>query len=194
MQLPLYKTLPNGIQVELDEMTLNEHEAVRLLFNQIIHEGMTYPQNQPLTVEEFALYWTSWDAFVVKSAHSMDDLAPGKLEQLPEEELPEILGSVYLKPNFPGRSSHICNAGFIVHPAMQGQGIGRWMGEVMLAIAPTIGYTAVMFNLVFATNVASLKIWNSLGFTQIGRIPNAAQLANGELVDAVMLYHSLENV
>ncbi len=33
----------------------------------------------------------------------------------------EVLGTFYLKPNFLVRCSHICNAGFIVQPALRGQ-------------------------------------------------------------------------
>ncbi|QKD85032.1 GNAT family N-acetyltransferase [Thermoleptolyngbya sichuanensis A183] len=105
--------------------------------------------------------------------------------------LGEVLGAFYLKPNFPGWCSHICNAGFIVQPAMRGQGIGRWMAETMLAIAPTKGYTAVMFNLVFATNEPSLNLWRSLGFSTLGRVPQAARLPDGASVDAIMLYRAL---
>lgn len=105
--------------------------------------------------------------------------------------LGEVLGAFYLKPNFPGWCSHICNAGFIVQPAMRGQGIGRWMAETMLAIAPTKGYTAVMFNLVFATNEPSLNLWRSLGFSTLGRVPQAARLPDGTSVDAIMLYRAL---
>lgn len=40
------------------------------------------------------------------------------------------LGSFYVKPNYPGRSSHVCNAGFLVAEAARGKGVGRAMGEV----------------------------------------------------------------
>ncbi len=44
-----------------------------------------------------------------------------------------------------------------------------------------------MFNLVFESNVPSVRLWRSLGFKQIGRIPQAGLLAHGEYVDALML-------
>ncbi len=46
-----------------------------------------------------------------------------------------------------------------------------------------------MFNLVFVTNVASLTLWRSLGFTQIGLVPKAGALSNGQHVDAQMFYY-----
>lgn len=49
------------------------------------------------------------------------------------------------------------------------------------------GYTYSVFNLVFANNTASMKIWDDLGFERIGRVKKAARLANSEeLVDAVI--------
>ena len=40
------------------------------------------------------------------------------------------LGSFYIKPNYPGRSSHVCNAGFLVGELARGNGVGGKMGEV----------------------------------------------------------------
>lgn len=232
--LPLRKTLPNGAIAELDTLRSEETEAVRALLNYFVTssgtEGLTYPFAQPLSPSEFAAYWLSRDAFVVRAVGvapppaSQDtasieemltnsqelllkDPSPRNISLAPSDKtspdvspnrtspttpaLGEILGAFYLKPNFPGWCSHICNAGFIVQPAMRGQGIGRWMAETMLAIAPTKGYTAVMFNLVFATNEPSLNLWRSLGFSTLGRIPQAARLSESASIDAIMLYRAL---
>ena len=182
MDLPWQQTIKNGITVELDWMRPQEQNAVRSLLNIAIAEGESYPQAQPLSEPEFAAYWLSRDAFVVRA------VTDNKTQQLPPGT---ILGAFYLKPNFPGRCSHICNAGFIVQPTLRGQGIGRLMAVAMLQIAADLGYTAVMFNLVFETNIASLKLWQSLGFEIIGRIPQAVKLSQGRVVDAIMMYRAL---
>jgi ribosomal protein S18 acetylase RimI-like enzyme len=180
IQLPLYKTLRNGLPATLDRMKLADREGVRQLLNTVIMEGQTYPQIQTLSECEFAAYWASHDAFVVRGLNDLDG-----------QESSKILGAFYLKPNFPGRCSHLCNAGFIVQPNLRGLGIGRWMGEAMLVLATAQGYEAVIFNLVFATNTPSISLWQSLGFSTIGRIPKAVQLADGCQVDALILYRSL---
>lgn len=51
--------------------------------------------------------------------------------------------------------------------------------------------SAAMFNLVFESNEPSVRLWRSLGFKQIGRIPQAGLLAHGEYADALMLYYDL---
>jgi ribosomal protein S18 acetylase RimI-like enzyme len=175
---PIRKSLANAV-VELDEMRSDEVEEVRALLNGAIAEGQSYPQSQPLNEAGFAAYWMNRDAFVVRVVDGTETLAPGK-----------ILGAFYIKPNFPGRGSHICNAGFIVQPSARGQGLGRWMGESMLAIAREKGYEAVMFNFVFANNTASLNLWKSLGFSIIGIIPNGVKLDDG-VVDGVVMYRGL---
>ncbi|MBW4516426.1 MAG: GNAT family N-acetyltransferase [Timaviella obliquedivisa GSE-PSE-MK23-08B] len=183
MQLPIQTTLKDGTRIELDEMSGDEKEDVRALLNIVIIEGQTYPQAQPLSEEEFAAYWMSQDTFVVRL---VDDSA-GRTN-LREK----IWGAFYLRPNFPGRCSHICNAGFIVQPSARGLGIGRYMGETMLAIARAKGYTAVMFNVIFSTNTPSLNLWKSLDFSIVGTIPNAVNFIDGKKADAVIMYRALE--
>lgn len=187
MQLPRQTILKDGTRIELGAMTANEQEEVRALLNIVIIDGQTYPQAQPLNEEEFAAYWMSGDTFVVRL---VNDLGKDLGDNRPKTQ-EKILGAFYLKPNFPGRCSHICNAGFIVQPSARGQGIGRLMGESMLAIAPTKGYTAVMFNIIFSTNTPSLNLWKSLDFATLGIIPNAVNLPDNKQADAVIMYRAL---
>ena len=186
MQLPQQVTLASGLTVELDDMRDRERDSVRSLFNQVVLEGDSYPQLHPLTDRDFAAYWSAGKAYVVR----------GQGDEPPDEiDSPDsILGAFYIKPNFSGRANHICNAGFIVDPRYRGQGIGRFMGTSVLPLAKAMGYEAMMFNLVFATNTASIALWNSLGFDTIGRIPNAVRLADDRYVDALMFYRNLENL
>ncbi|CAO1637623.1 unnamed protein product [Parajaminaea phylloscopi] len=82
----------------------------------------------------------------------------------------------YVKPNYPGRSSHICNGGFVVPEWNRGLGLGGLAGRSFLHYAPALGYRASVFNLVYKTNAASLAIWERLGFTKVGVIPGAGLL------------------
>ena len=180
MDFPIYRHTKSELPVCVDLMQPHEATGVREMLNQIVLDGVSYPQSAPLSVEAFANYWLKGEAFVVRLP------APADVSNSAQ-----VVGAFYLKPNFPGRCSHIGNAGFIVAPQMRGQGLGRLMGEVMLDVARDRGYRAVMYNLVFETNVPSLKLWQSLGFHEIGRVPQAAYLPDGRYVDAVMLYKSL---
>lgn len=72
------------------------------------------------------------------------------------------------------------------------------MALAFIEIAPLLGYKASMFNLVFENNTASVRLWRSLGFKEIGRVPNAGYLikktetmdVEEEFVDAIMFYYS----
>lgn len=183
MNLPFTFHLKDATPVSLDTMQPEEVEVVRELLNHVIVEGISYPQDQPLSPQDFQAYWMKGDAFVVRQAQGGNG---DSTEQ-------KIVGAFYLKPNFPGRCSHICNAGFIVPPEVRGQGVGRLMGEAMLTLARDRGYRAVMYNLIFETNVPSLKLWESLGFQEIGRIPGAAHFPDGRYVDAIMMHYVLEH-
>lgn len=148
----------------------------------IIDEGKTYPHTDKFTFEEYVKYWFH---------HFVAIFLDGEYTKLPEESYDyykdKYLGDFYVKPNYIGRCSHVCNAGFRVNHLKRGLGLGKEMGQKYLEIAPKLGYTYSVFNLVFETNTASLKIWDSLGFERIGYVKNVAVLkGEDDFVSAVM--------
>ena len=62
------------------------------------------------------------------------------------------------------------------------------MGEVYIDWAPKLGYIYSVFNLVYETNVASCRIWDSLGFKRIGRVKECGNLRSypDQLIDAII--------
>ena len=146
--------------------------------------GDTYPMIDTMSVEKFGSYWFQnfGAVMLLGNIESADEVVEGK------NWATECLGSFYIKPNYPGRSSHVCNAGFLVTDAARNKGVGRLMGESYLEWAPRLGYTYSVFNLVYETNVASCKIWDALGFKRIGRVKGAGNLKSypGQLIDAII--------
>ncbi|KAK4225438.1 acetyltransferase [Podospora fimiseda] len=153
-------------------------------FSKEIEGGDTYPMMEPMSFDKFAAYWFQNFGGIMLLGHieSAAEVVEGK------DWSKECLGTFYIKPNYPGRSSHICNAGFIVTDASRNRGVGRLMGETYLEWAPKLGYTYSVFNLVYETNVASCKIWDGLGFKRIGRVKGAGNLKShpDQLVDAII--------
>lgn len=126
-----------------------------------------------------ALLGDSWGSNAEEIKSSLHDFQ-GNWEEV-------CLGSFYIKPNYPGRSSHVCNGGFLVTGAARGRGVGRKMGECYLDWAPKLGYRYSVFNLVYETNVASCRIWDGLGFQKIGRVPECGNLKSYDRpVDAII--------
>ncbi|EMD33140.1 hypothetical protein CERSUDRAFT_118204 [Gelatoporia subvermispora B] len=186
---------------------------LHFVFTQELERGSTYPQeilpDETYTVDAFEAYYFAADVLVAvlcSSSAPSDDFANGavvelSLEQARKERSWEdsIAGCYYVKPNYPGRSSHICNAGFLVPPIMRAKGIGLALGQSYLHYGPRLGYEASVFNLVYVNNVASVRIWESLGFEKAGRIPRAGRLKKvdgspgEEYVDAWVFYRRFDS-
>lgn len=140
-------------------------------FNFVIEEGLTYPHHTTMTIEQFSSYWfQSFAAIMVEGTYSSwQDISNSNWDEA-------FLGTFYIKPNYIGRCSHVCNAGFVVAHNKRGLGLGRELGAKYLVWAPQLGYVYSVFNLVFETNLASMHIWDSLGFERIGYVKNVAAL------------------
>jgi len=103
----------------------------------------------------------------------------------------ELLGTYFIKPNQPGLGSHVCNCGYVVAPAAQGRGIASAMCRHSQALAIELGYRAMQFNLVVATNERAVRLWQHLGFTVAGRLPGAYAHASLGYVDGLVMYKTL---
>lgn len=149
-------------------------------FNMEIERGDTFPLFDTLHMESFQNYWFGGFAGVMLIGDSPIIEDRGHWEK-------ECLGTFYIKPNYPGRCSHICTGGFLVNAGIRGKGIGKTLMECYLDWAPKIGYTYSVFNLVFDTNVAVKRLCEELKFKRIGRIKGAGILKGVEhAVDALM--------
>lgn len=84
----------------------------------------------------------------------------------------QVVGSYFVRSNFPAFAAHIAQSGYTVSVDARRLGVGRMMVEDSIREAGRLGYTAMMFNLVLERN-PSRTLYESLGFTVIGRIPNA---------------------
>ena len=102
----------------------------------------------------------------------------------------EIAGAYLLRPTQPGLGSHIANASFAVAPSGRGHGVGRAMGEHALAEAKRLGFRAMQFNAVVSTNEPAIALWRSLGFEEVGRIPEAFRDGAG-YVDTLVMHRAL---
>ena len=153
-----------------------------------IEKGDTYPMVEPLPLDDFGPYWFGVFGAIMLLRDIQDGRELHDMARRGCDWERECLGSFYIKPNYPGRSSHVCNGGFLVTDASRNRGVGRLMGETYLDWAPKFGYTYSVFNLVYETNLASCRIWDALGFKRIGRVKGCGNLKShpGELIDAII--------
>ena len=99
-----------------------------------------------------------------------------------------IVGTYYIKTNQQGGGNHVCNCGYIVGEAARGQGLAAKMCEASQEQALALGYEAMQFNFVLASNAGALRLWHRLGFETVGLIPKAFKHPNLGLVAAHVMF------
>lgn len=102
-----------------------------------------------------------------------------------------VLGTYYIKTNQAGGGAHVCNCGYVTADRAQGKGVARAMCEHSQDAARELGYRAMQFNLVLASNVGAVALWRKLGFEDVGLIPEAYAHPDLGYVDALVMYKSL---
>jgi acetyltransferase (GNAT) family protein len=85
-----------------------------------------------------------------------------------------VLGTYYMRPNPPGGGRHVCNCGYMPSPDAAGRGVARRMDLHSLDHAKRRGYRAMQFNFVVGANERAARLWESLGFAIVGRLPLAS--------------------
>ena len=154
--------------IEIRPFAAADEDEFFAAFELIVNVGEGFPHAAPLTRSAFDDYW--FGPHTAVWAVRVDGA---------------LAGGYYLKPNFVGRAAHIANAGYFLGQAHRGSGLGRRMVIHSLDEAPRLGFDALQFNLVFASNPAR-QMYRELGFQEIGVIPAAV---DGE--DAVIYWRSL---
>ena len=152
-----------------------DRDAVWDIFRATITPGDAFVYDPNTPREEAMAYW----------------FAHGTRTYVAEEE-GKIVGSYILRDNRPGLGNHVSNAGFMVDPAARRSGIGRAMAEHALNEARRLGYRAMQFNFVISTNESAVRLWQALGFKIVGTLPGAFRHARKGLVDAYVMFRSLE--
>ena len=107
------------------------------------------------------------------------------------DEAGQLLGTYFIKPNQPGLGAHVCNCGYIVDAQAQGKGVAAAMCEHSQREAVAMGFRAMQFNLVVSTNTRAVQLWQRLGFTIVGNLPNAFRHLRLGYVDALVMYKQL---
>lgn len=106
-------------------------------------------------------------------------------------ESSQIRAAYCMKPNQPFRGSHIANGNYVVAQDRCARGLGTCIALDSLKRARSLGYVAMQFNAVVATNTPAIRLWQKCGFETVGRIPGGFAHPRFGLVDLLIMYRSL---
>lgn len=150
-------------------------QDVTNIWNQIIRdsEGFLWKEVFPLGKTEFVL---NQQAAVI-CAEDVDTK--------------EVVGFYTLRSNNSGKGSHIANGLYGVKKDYRGNGVGKLLGYHSLQKAEQLGYEAMQYNSVISSNIASTKLWESLGFTKVGIIKDGYKDEENQYDDLRIYYKKL---
>lgn len=149
-------------------------DAIWTILEPMIRAGETYALPRDMTREAALEYWfKSGNSVFVALEHD------------------EIVGTYLLRANNLGGGGHVANCGYVTAQGAAGKGVGRAMCLDSLERAAALGYRAMQFNFVVSTNVRAVRLWESLGFETVGRLPKAFSHPTAGYVDAFVMYRAL---
>src|SRR5665213_221215 len=135
-------------------MTAGDRSALLELYAEVLQDGGAAPLEGLAVEAAFERGWlTDRDVFVVSVRG-------------------ETVATFFVRANFPAFAGHIAQSGYIVARRARRQGLGGRMLQESVARAEALGFTAMMFNLVFESN-PSRRLYESEGFEIVGRVPKA---------------------
>ena len=152
----------------------NDEEAIAAIVLPTIREGATYTLDPDMTETEALSYW----------------LGPDKTTFVAEQD-GDVVGTYYIRANQAGGGAHVCNCGYMTSAKATGRGVARQMCEHSLEHARSQGFRAMQFNFVVSTNERAVRLWQSLGFDIVGRLPSAFCHPKHGYVDAFVMHKRL---
>jgi len=154
--------------------TQGDANAIWAILEPIIRAGETYTQPRDMNRESALAFWFS----------------PGH-EVFVAEDKGEIVGTYFLKANQKGGGAHVANCGYMTAPRATGRGIARAMCAHSLERAKERGFRAMQFNFVVSSNERAVRLWQSLGFEIVGRLPKVFAHPTLGFVDAFVMFRQL---
>lgn len=155
--------------------TASDFDAIWPIFHDIAAAGETYAYPTDISQKEARQLWMELPRVTFLA-----------------EEGDRILGTYYIKTNYAGPGSHVCNCGYMVAPEARGKGLATAMCQHSQQKAVELGYKAMQFNLVASTNKTAVKLWTKLGFETVGHLPKAFCHPTKGYVDALVMYKWLQ--
>ena len=143
------------------------------IWNNVIEEGMYFPQIEKLKEEDADEYFNSQDYTGI----ALDN--------------EKVYGVYILHPNNIGRCGHISNASYAVSKDARGKRIGEALVRDSMKQGKILGYKILQFNAVVISNNPAHKLYERIGFNKIGIVKNGYLNKNNEYEDIILYYIDL---
>ena len=159
--------------MQIRPYTAGDLPAMTEIWNQVVEEGMAFPQKEPLNEITAPTFFA------------------GQTLSAVAEEQGEILGLYILHPNNLGRCGHIGNASYAVRRDCRGRSVGEALVRHSIAQARDCGFRLIQFNAVVCSNTPALRLYEKLGFQPLGRLPGGFLDRYGVYQDTFLFYYDL---
>ena len=146
-------------------------EQMAQIWNEVVDDGVAFPQESELTADG------AREFFAQQTYTAVADDGEGN-----------ILGLYILHPNNIGRCGHICNASYAVSSKCRGMKIGEKLVLDCINKASVFGFKILQFNAVVATNTAARRLYEKIGFKQLGTVPGGFRMKDGTFADICLYY------
>lgn len=163
------------MNIIIREYTQEDIEAMTEIWNEVVDDGVAFPQEEDLTPE------TGREFFATQTYSAVAE----------DTDTGNILGLYILHPNNVGRCGHICNASYAVSGESRGLHIGEKLVSDCLKEGKEHGFRVLQFNAVVASNIHARHLYERLGFKQLGVIPGGFRMKDGHYEDICPYYHEL---
>ena len=161
---------PN-IHMIIREASNEDWDSIWTFFKQIVEAGDTYAYDPKISKPNAKRIWFE---------------SPQKTYVCISDGI--VQGSYFIKPNYLGPGSHVCNCGYMVSSGARGKGLATKMCEHSQRVALEFGYKAMQYNIVAANNTAALHLWKKHGFIEVGRVPKGFKHPDDGYVDALVMH------
>jgi L-amino acid N-acyltransferase YncA len=162
------------VSIHIRPATAADRPAIAAILLPVFAAGETYTVPRDMTETQALQYW----------------FQPGH-DVLVADDGNSVVGTYFLQANQQSGGSHVANCGYVTACSAQGRGIARAMCLDSLDRARAAGFRAMQFNFVVSTNGRAVRLWQSLGFEIVGRLPKAFQHPSQGYVDAFVMFREL---
>ena len=149
------------MEVEIREYRESDLAAIKEIWNEVVEEGIAFPQEQPLDEQSAKEFFASQSFCAVA------------------ENDEKVVGLYILHPNNVGRCGHIANASYAVFSSCRGLHAGEKLVRHSIKKAAEIGFSILQFNAVVAERI---------GFKGLGVIRGGFRMKDGHFEDICPYY------